>query len=92
MKSRIEKQKRITTTENWFPTAEDNKVSVTLIKCSTGKWHISIWGDDNFGLELDFPKDEHGYGENYNKALTLYNRIIDNTSQAQMRSWGMYPA
>jgi hypothetical protein len=88
---RTEKEKLIATAEDWYPT-DDGKVRVKLILLSTGQWRVCCWGGDDFGLEKDFPKDDHGYGENHDAALKLYTQITDNTSQAQMRSWGMYNA
>ena len=66
MKSKLSQLVR--TSDNWYPCIDTDKVSVTL---HYGKENgISVWGDDDFGMELSLP--------NYTRtdALFLYRSIV----------------
>lgn len=55
------------TKENWcgnFAIAGDarwprpNLVCVQFLKMSTGQWRVCVWGNDDIGMEKDFPSDK----------------------------------
>jgi len=76
------REKLIATTENWYPSI-DGKVRVRLLLLSTDQWRVCVWGNDDFGMERDFPHVER------QEAKVLFERITDGTTQAQMREWGL---
>ncbi len=79
------KQKNIQTQETWYPTIDGIvQVSLYIYKKEEGPHRVCVWGGDDFGLERDFkdPKE----------AKELYEKLTDNTTQARMRSLGMYGA
>lgn len=81
--------KTILTNEEWYPT-KDGRVKVNLIDFKKEGWSVSVWGDDDIGLERVFPLE---YGVCIrDKAVELYDKIVDYTTQEQMRGWGMYNA
>jgi len=53
-------EKLITTTDDWYPNFEEDKVRLSLsnIRGSNNRqWdivRICVWGNDDFGLEMDF--------------------------------------
>lgn len=77
------REKLITTTEDWHPAIDGAKVRVVFILLSTDEWRVCAWGGDDFGMERDFPHVER------QEAKALFEKLVDGTTQAQMRGWGM---
>ena len=78
-------QKLIRTHEDWYPTINQT-VRASLIRLSTCEWRVCVWGGDDFGLEKDFPSVDR------QAAKKLYKKLVDFTSQADMKRYGMYNA
>jgi hypothetical protein len=78
-------EKTILTSESWYPTI-NGKVRVQLMQLSNRMWRVCVWGGDDFGLEQDFPPTGR------QEAKVLYAKLIDGTTQAQMRAFGMVNA
>ena len=91
--------KWIRTNEDWCPTIDGNSISpneeycnplpdpavkVFMCQLTDGMWRVAVWGGDDFGLEIDLPKDCK------NKAKEIYENIIDYTTQDQLKSLGFY--
>lgn len=43
----------IPTPDDWYPTFDDGTVRCSFVKLSDGNYRISVWGNDDFGLEKD---------------------------------------
>jgi len=86
--------KDILTNEDWLPTMggvirvslhHDRVYHVpTKTFGKTIAWRVAIWGADDFGLE-------HEYNSKA-EAESIFNRIVDFTTQDQLRSWGFMNA
>lgn len=74
--------KQIRTNENWYPT-KDGQVRVSFMALTDGKWRVAVWGDDDFGLERDFPHTER------QEAQALFDLLVDFTTQEEMYEIGM---
>ncbi len=81
-----ELEKNIKTNEDWYPTSEDGTVRVSFVVYKNGHSKVSLWGNDDFGIEKDFSSLAE------DKARILFNSIQDFTTQDQLFSWGMYGA
>lgn len=76
--------KNIRTSENWYP-AKGGFVTVFFSKLISSpgypmKWRVSVWGDDDFGLERDFVSRM--------EALESYKLIVDYTTQEALYAFG----
>jgi len=80
------RQKQVTTPDDWYPTATDGTVRVSLMHDSPGafNWRVAVWGDDDFGMEL-FDLSMLG-------GLDTFNRITDGITQERLRNWGFMNA
>lgn len=68
--------KLIQVTDNWYPCISGDKVEVTLHDNESAKLQdyvrVSVWGDDDFGMVMDFD----GYNrENLDKANKVFESI-----------------
>lgn len=86
LRDEIRITKWILTNEDWYGTPADKKIEVSFIKLGNETLRVCVWGNDDFGLERDYPIAERL------EALKLYESITDNTTQFQMKERGMYPA
>ncbi len=75
--------KTILTNEEWYPAVNKSvTVSISELRDRPKLWKVAVWGDDDFGLEIEV--------ETRMQALDLFRKIKDFTSQATLRSWGFY--
>ena len=69
------------TLEDWYPSYKldswykgkergSNLLEVSLLKLITGEHRVCVWGNDDFGMEKDFPTDK------YEDALQDYLLIL----------------
>ena len=83
----MERKKRVGTPDCWFPTASDGKVEVSIHKVSkrgSHAWRVSVWGDDDFGLEKN--------GLTINEAFDMFRGIKDGVTQQDLRNRGFVGA
>lgn len=78
-------EKWIKTDQDWHPT-KNGQVKVSLLQLKDNTWRVCVWGEDDFGLERDYPTKK------FVKARTLYKKIKDWTTKEEMKRLGMYPA
>lgn len=79
----IRKTKRVYTPDNWHPCFENQTVVVSIHKDNlkgSRSWRVSVWGDDDFGLE----KDDLTISEAFN----TFRKIKDGVTQKQLRQNG----
>ncbi len=67
----IREEKRVLTPDNWCPTAEDGKVRVTFTGLMGPMWRVCVWGEDDLGVERDYPDDQR------EQAWAMYESIGD---------------
>jgi hypothetical protein len=83
----MKRNKRVVSPDNWWPTADDGMVSVSLHQDQgkgSARWRVAVWGDDDFGLEM---------GElDITTAFNVFNRIHDGVSQSALRKRGFVAA
>lgn len=78
--------KLIKTSEDWYPTVSSQvRVSFLCLDDTTAptQWRVCVWGGDDYGMEIDFPKTEKI------RAQRVYNAIKDYTTQAEMQAMGL---
>lgn len=76
-------QKQINTPDReWFMSAD--RVTVSYCEYSDKTISLSVWGPDDIGMTLDFPKSDRQI------AKKLYEKIVDGTTVAQLRQMGLY--
>ena len=82
------KHKLILSNEDWYPTYEDGTVKVSFMRLPSPKrpatWRVAVWGADDFGLEMD-TKDR-------GTALRMFDRIVNLTTQSELKKWGFIRA
>ena len=85
---KYDRHTRIPTSDDWYPTASDGTVRVSYLLLINGEWRVCVWGDDDFGLERDFPANEKI------KAKRIYEKLIGCSilTQEFCKSLGMYNA
>lgn len=44
---------KYTNDESWHPSYPGNKVKVSLLSLTNGKTRVCVWGNDDFGMEID---------------------------------------
>lgn len=50
------------TTDNWYPNYENDKVMLMYVGLlADGDFRVAAWGNDDFGIERDFDKEEDDY-------------------------------
>jgi len=42
------------TTDDWYPNFENNTIQISLLPLNDGTFRVCAWGNDDFGMELDF--------------------------------------
>lgn len=75
------KQKMVQTNEDWYPSYFETSdtgetlsmVKVSLYKLGKGRYRVSVWGNDDFGVERDF-FDLTEAGEYYRRIPRLIKR------------------
>lgn len=74
------------TTDNWCPTLPNNKVRGGLFILSDGQWRVCFWGNDDLGMERDFPT--------YDEALAIWEEIKkwDNVRVSYLKTLGFVGA
>lgn len=75
--------KKILTNEDWHPTI-DGKVDVTLFGWDNGTWRVCVWGGDDTGMEIDLHDES--------KARSIFDRIVNLTTMAELTAMGLGPA
>jgi hypothetical protein len=80
----VEKKKRVKAIDDWFPTADDGKVEVSIHKDGSENWRVAVWGDDDFGME------KGGLGNS--DAIILFRGIRDGVSKEALRKKGFINA
>lgn len=78
----------IRTSFDWYPTRGDGLVRVSFIELHNDQFRVCVWGEDDYGLERDFPHVER------QAAKRLYEQLIACSilTQEFCKSLGMYPA
>jgi len=72
-------RKHIATAEDWYPTT-NGLVKISLIKFNDDTWRVCVWGDDDYGLELnDLAED---------KARIIFNQIVHLTTKLDLINMG----
>lgn len=80
------------TTDNWcgnFKIEGDCRVSdlvqVNLSQLLDGEWRVSVWGNDDLGMDLDFKEEE------FFKAKSLFLGIIqlEDVTIEKMKEFGL---
>lgn len=84
MRGLKKRQKFVTTTDNFHPTFHDGTVEVCLIKDGKALWRVAVWGNDDYGLELN--------GLDCDEGFELYHSIEDGTTIKGLTSQGFKPA
>jgi hypothetical protein len=83
----MKRNKKVTTSEDWYPTADDGTVTVSMHrdckKTATG-WRISIWGEDDYGLER--------HSLNIIEAYDLFRSIRDGVTKRWLSGQGFIQA
>lgn len=51
-KKRLRKEMR-PTTDDWYPNFPGNMVEVNVQELSNKLWRVSVWGNDDYGMEID---------------------------------------
>lgn len=75
-------EKRVSTPDNWCPTAQDGTVCVSFLGLRGSAWRVCVWGEDDLGMEWDFPDDQ------YEKAKGVYESIHDGITIHQLKQMG----
>jgi hypothetical protein len=78
------KQKFVTTKDNFHPSYDNDCVLVSLYKIDKNKYTISVWGDDDFGLEIFIKSNPEAY---YN-----FNKIEDGVTISFLKNKGFQQA
>ncbi len=74
----MKRAKNVKTPDDWYPTAPNGTVSVFVGRRKTEKdWHVSVWGDDDFGLELG--------GLDIKGAFDTFRNIKNGVTQKDLR-------
>lgn len=75
-------QCRVPTSDNWYPTASDGCVLASCVILANGQFRTCVWGEDNYGLELDVDCAE--------VAQHWYERIkaTDCITIERLKQWG----
>lgn len=73
------------TSDDWYPNCYDGTVKVSFIELSSQQWRVCVWGDDDMGMERDYPSDER------DQAYSLYLRLVgcSDVTKALCRESGM---
>lgn len=83
----MKKTKKVTTSEEWHPTADDGTVTVSIHrdgkKGATG-WRVAVWGDDDYGLERP--------NLSITEAYDLFRSIGDGVTKQWLKGQGFIPA
>jgi hypothetical protein len=75
-------EKRVTTPDNWCPTAQDGTVCVSFLGLRGPAWRVCVWGEDDLGMEWDFLDDQ------FEKAQAIYDSIYDGVTIQQLKQMG----
>lgn len=88
------KVKWLRTHEEWWGTFEPlcvypnleycNPENYPAMRCTVSNingWHVSVWGDDDFGLDI--------WDIDQVTACAIYDNIVDYTCQAEMKKMGL---
>lgn len=68
---RVEVYKR--TTDDWYPaftSSEGDLVEVSFLQLREDGWRVCVWGNDDAGMEKDFPHDQE------NSAFCCFLEVI----------------
>jgi hypothetical protein len=83
----MKKTKKVTTAEDWYPTADDGTVTVSIHKDrkkGAYAWRVAVWGDDDYGLERP--------NISITEAYDLFRCIGDGTTKQHLKDQGFIPA
>lgn len=83
----MKKNKKVMTTEDWYPTADDETVTVSIHRDgrkTATDWRISIWGEDDYGLER--------HSLSITEAYDLFRSIRDGVTKHWLRDQGFIQA
>ncbi len=81
---RTKKCKTVTTVDPaWFQAQETGTVEVALHKSGKGKWHVSVWGPDDSGMDKSGEMDD---------CMVLYDKIKDGVSRKALQELGFQDA
>ena len=74
------KSKHVKTNEDWYPSYDDNTIKVNFKHIVKNMYLISVWGDDDFGMEK--------YCDTRLEALEIYKKIDDYITKKQLKFMG----
>lgn len=77
-------EKMISTNEDWYPNYQHNRIKITLQKDNPDTYRVSIWGEDDFGMEKIF--------SDYNTSLAQYNVLSDGVLRSELKMMGFIQA
>jgi len=75
-------EKRVKSPDDWHPTAPDGTVAVSLLGLCGPAWRVCVWGDDDDGMELDFPDGQ------FDQAVKVYQSIQNGVTKAALKNMG----
>lgn len=65
----LEKEIFKKTTDEWYPNFPNDEVEVSFLYLNDGTFRVCVWGNDDFGMELDF--------ESLIEAEDIFDKILD---------------
>lgn len=72
--------------EDWAPNYPDGRIKVILVTWPDGATRVAVWGYDDLGMEIDFPRGHRL------EARDLYLSIPQYVSFAWLTEVGLKPA
>lgn len=78
----MDRTKRVSTPDDWFPTADDGKVDVSIVSTKKGpnRWSVVVSGDDDFHMILN--------GLDITTAFDIFLWIKDGITQKKLSDRG----
>ena len=70
------------TNDNWFSNFPGDLVAVEKIHLRNGMWRVCVWGDDDFGMEIDVDSSTEMY--------RIYDLITEPISIYGLEQLGFY--
>jgi hypothetical protein len=78
------KTKMLNTPDEWHPCYPQNKVEVSTMPLTDGKFRVCVWGTDDFGMERDY--------ETAKEALAVYASIQSPVTIKGLKTLGFVPS
>ena len=85
MMNERKRKKRVTSPDDWYPTADDGMVEVILIHDEKkAGWRVAVWGADDFGMELP--------GLDITTGFDMFRAVTDGVTKDVLRKRGFVDA